>query len=95
MRVASEEFARASVEGAQWEKSLYLSYLSAEEKSIQRSFLMPIITSKIVPDRIVYSDGRRGYNVLDVRDFKHYMISHSEAFVDAKNHINGIENFWN
>ena len=57
--------------------------------------LMPIMTSKIVPDSIVYSDSWRGYNVLDVSDFKHYRINHSEAFADAKNHINGIENFWN
>jgi len=56
--------------------------------------LMPIMTSKIVPDSIVYSDSWRGYNVLDVSDFKHYRINHSETFVDAKNHINGIENFW-
>ena len=55
--------------------------------------LMPIMTSKIVPDSIVYSDSWRGYNVLDVSDFKHYRINHSETFVDAKNHINGIENF--
>jgi transposase len=56
--------------------------------------LMSIMTSKIVPDSIVYSDSWRGYNVLDVSDFKHYRINHSETFVDAKNHINGIENFW-
>jgi transposase len=52
--------------------------------------LMPIMTSKIVPDSIVYFDSWRGYNVLDVSDFKHYRINHSETFVDTKNHINGI-----
>ena len=57
--------------------------------------LLPIMTGKIVPDSIVYSDSWRGYNVLDVSDFKHYRINHSETFADAKNHINGIENFWN
>jgi transposase len=56
--------------------------------------LMPIMTSKIVPDSIVYFYSWRGYNVLDFSDFKHYRINHSETFVDAKNHINGIENFW-
>ena len=56
--------------------------------------LLPIMTGKIVPDSIVYSDSWRGYNVLDVSDFKHYRINHSETFADAKNHINGIENFW-
>jgi transposase-like protein len=33
--------------------------------------------------------------VLDVSSFKHCRINHSELFTDQKNHINGIENFWN
>ena len=33
--------------------------------------------------------------MLDVSDFKHFRINHSELFSDKKNHINGIENFWN
>ena len=57
--------------------------------------LMPIIANKVIPDSIVYSDGWRGYNVLDVSDFKHYRINHSKLFADKQNHINGIENFWN
>jgi len=57
--------------------------------------LMPIIRDKIQPDSIVYSDCWRGYNVLDVSEFKHYRINHSVLFADQKNHINGIENFWN
>ena len=57
--------------------------------------LMPIIQRKIVPDSIVYSDCWRGYNVLDVSDFRHFRINHSKLFADRHNHINGIENFWN
>ena len=57
--------------------------------------LYPIMESKIIPDSIVYTDGWRGYNVLDVSDFKHFRINHSELFADGHNHINGIENFWN
>ncbi len=57
--------------------------------------LMPIIQDKVIPDSIVYSDCWRGYNVLDVSEFKHYRINHSKLFADKKNHINGIENFWN
>ena len=34
-------------------------------------------------------------NVLDVSEFKHFCINHSVLFADKKNHINGIENFWN
>ncbi len=56
--------------------------------------LIPIIEHKVIPDRIVYSDCWRGYNVLDVSDFKHFRINHSKLFSDKKNHINGIENFW-
>ena len=61
----------------------------------QGSTLVPIIERKVVPDSIVYSDCWRGYNTLDVTDFKHYRINHSKLFADKKNHINGIENFWN
>ncbi len=57
--------------------------------------LMPIIKRKVVPDSIVYSDGWKGYNVLDVSDFHHFRINHSELFADDQTHINGIENFWN
>ena len=57
--------------------------------------LMPIIREKVKPDSIVYSDFWRGYNALDISEFKHYRINHSELFADKHNHINGIENFWN
>jgi len=57
--------------------------------------LIPIIQRKVIPDSIVYSDCWRAYNVLDVSEFKHYRINHSKLFADKKNHINGIENFWN
>ncbi len=57
--------------------------------------LLPIIQEKVIPDSIVYSDSWRGYNVLDVSEFKHYRINHSKLFAGKHNHINGIENFWN
>ena len=57
--------------------------------------LLPIIKDKVVPDSIVYTDSWKGYNALDVSEFKHYRINHSELFADKHNHINGIENFWN
>ncbi|WP_424946281.1 IS1595 family transposase [Candidatus Spongiihabitans sp.] len=56
--------------------------------------LMPIIRRKVKPDSVVYSDSFRGYNVLDVSEFKHLRINHSKMFADEQNHINGIENFW-
>lgn len=57
--------------------------------------LMGIMQHKIVPDSIVYTDAWGSYNALDVSDFRHYRINHSELFADRQNHINGIENFWN
>ena len=57
--------------------------------------LAPIIERKVTPDSIVYSDSWRGYNAPDVSSFKHFRINHSELFAEGRNHINGIENFWN
>ncbi|OIN83387.1 IS1595 family transposase [Francisella sp. TX07-6608] len=57
--------------------------------------LIPIIREKVKPDSIVYTDTFRGYNALDVSEFKHYRINHSKLFAKKHNHINGIENFWN
>lgn len=61
----------------------------------KRSTLMPIIRQKIVPDSIVYTDSYAVYNALDVSEFHHFRIDHTDAFVNQRhNHINGIENFW-
>ena len=57
--------------------------------------LLPLITRKVAPDSIVYTDCYRSYNALDVSDFHHHRINHSALFATGKNHINGIENFWN
>lgn len=57
--------------------------------------LLPIIEEKIQPDSIVYTDTFQAYNALDVSDFHHMRINHSELFAEGQNHINGIENFWN
>ncbi len=57
--------------------------------------LMPIITRKIKPDSIIYTDCWKGYDAIDVTTFHHHRINHSELFADKHNHINGIENFWN
>ena len=57
--------------------------------------LLPIMERMILPDSIVYTDCFRSYDALDVSDFHHIRINHSERFADRQNHINGIENFWN
>jgi transposase len=61
----------------------------------RQTTLIPIIRQTVTPDSIVYTDGLPSYDVLDVSEFKHHRINHSERFADSNNHINGIENFWN
>lgn len=62
--------------------------------NLRGATLMPILARMIVPDSIVYTDGFAGYDALDVSDFQHVRINHCERFVEARNHINGIENLW-
>ena len=57
--------------------------------------LFPVIKKKIMPDSIVYTDSLSSYDKLDVSGFIHYRINHPKEFADRRNHINGIENFWN
>jgi transposase len=53
------------------------------------------IALKIKPDSVVYTVAYHSYDALEVSEFHRHQINHSEVFVDEKNHINGIENFWN
>lgn len=57
--------------------------------------LLPIIREVVTPDSVVYTDYFTSYNALDVSEFYHRRINHSKLFARGKNHINGIENFWN
>lgn len=57
--------------------------------------LMPVIQRKIAPDSWVYTDSFGSYDALDVSQFRHVRINHSKEFARGRNHINGIENFWN
>jgi transposase len=57
--------------------------------------ILPIIEEKVTPESIVYTDTFKAYDALDVSDFHHMRINHSELFADRRNHINGIESFWN
>jgi len=64
--------------------------------SARSAVLMGIIREKIQPDSVIYTDSLSAYDVLDVSEFHHHRINHSEQFVEpGKVHINGIENFWN
>jgi len=56
---------------------------------------MPIIREKVVPDSMVYTDGFKSHEVLDVSEFRHERIDPGSELVDPLGrHINGIESFW-
>ena len=57
--------------------------------------LMPTMERMNMSDSIVYMDCFSSYDALDVSDFHHVRINHSELFADERKHINGIEYFWN
>ena len=61
----------------------------------KQNTLIPIIRQTIEPDSIVYVDGFLSFDALDVSEFRHHCFNRSEKFVEARNHINGIENFCN
>jgi transposase len=64
--------------------------------SPKSSVLMGIIRERTKPDSIIYTDALSAYDVLDVSEFHHHRINHSQTFVGPGHaHINGIENFWN
>ncbi|SUT86119.1 Transposase and inactivated derivatives [Actinobacillus ureae] len=74
------------------------------KKSIQRrllEFFVAEVTARTAADLLgiqanswVYTDTYRSYDALDVSEFHHERINHSEIFAERENHINGIENFW-
>jgi len=57
--------------------------------------LAGIIRDCVRPESVVYTDSFASYNVLDVSEFLHKRVNHTENFVANGAHINGIENFWN
>ena len=60
----------------------------------RRATLLPIIRERVKPQSVVYTDSHHAYRALDVSEFKHRRVNHSDCFADGRNHINGIENFW-
>lgn len=56
--------------------------------------LVPLVTGKVVPDSVVFSDSWVGYDKLDTSGLRHERINHDTDFAVGSAHINGIENFW-
>jgi transposase len=62
----------------------------------RQATLLPIIRHKVMPDSIVYTDCLKSCDVLDMSEFHHQRVNHSEEYVSRNgNHINCIKNFWN
>src|ERR1700733_1232624 len=49
--------------------------------NVRKDTLLPIIRQKVVPDSIVYTDSYPAYDVLNVSEFHHHRIDHSDAYV--------------
>jgi transposase len=62
----------------------------------KRKTLRQIMTKKIDPKSIIFSDSWRGYDgLVDVGFNKHFRLKHKEhQFSYHQVHINGIESFW-
>ena len=64
--------------------------------SAKSAVLMGIIRERTKPDSVIYTDALSAYDSLDVSEFHHHRINHTQTFVGpGRAHINGIENFWN
>ena len=61
---------------------------------VKSATLTGIIRDCVQPDSLVYTDSFASYDALDVSEFRHRRVNHSEHFEADGAHINGIENFW-
>lgn len=53
------------------------------------------LQQKVKPDSIVYTNTWGSYNALNVSEFKHYRVNHSELFTKKHNDTNRMKNFLN
>lgn len=61
----------------------------------KKQTLQSVITGRVSPDAVIFSDEWRGYDgLVDVGYDRHYRITHSKHFSENGVHINGIESFW-
>ncbi|GHS92295.1 hypothetical protein AGMMS49949_04240 [Alphaproteobacteria bacterium] len=71
-----------------------LQYIGGDRKDAIFSGRLAI-KEKVMPDSTVYTDSFKAYHVLDVSEFKHYRVNHTQFLADKYNPIKEIENFWN
>lgn len=64
-------------------------------KDAKANTLFSIVTCKVQPDSIVYTDSYGPDDTLKITDFRHMRINRSKLFANKQHHINSIENFCN
>ena len=65
-----------------------------EQEKRSKETLLPLITKYIKPGSIIYSDSWKPYHDIPSLGYQHFMINHSEKFVDGPIHTQNIERFW-
>jgi transposase len=63
--------------------------------SVSEAEVMPLITEKVFPASVVYTDDGTLYRRLDRMGYKHSSVNHSASvYVAGDVHVNTIEGFW-
>jgi transposase-like protein len=74
----------------------YRSVLTEIAPDCHRATLPGAIKGQVDFERVIHSDGWRGYNgLVDLGYMEHFRVNHGQdQLVHDKSHINGIESFW-
>lgn len=99
-KIGKRKYNRGRLIKGQW-------VFGAFERGSKRAFIVPvenrsestllnIIRCRIAPGTIIYSDSWRAYRNLKNEGFKHFIVNHSENFVDPTSgaHTQNIERLW-
>ena len=78
-------------------KKLFIIPLLDENRDRSAETLIPLIKKYILPGSVIVSDGWKAYSSLRNEGYTHWVINHSEHFVDPENpdiHTQNIERLW-
>lgn len=69
--------------------------LPLSSKDASRASVEPIVTERVLPEALVYTDEWTGYDGLTKRGYLHSRVQHAEkVYVVGNVHTNTIEGFW-
>jgi transposase-like protein len=60
--------------------------------NVKKRTLCEVIRSSVEPGTFLYTDTNRSYS--DLVEYAHYVVDHTERYVQGRCHTNGLENFW-